>query len=99
MKHTYRFSLGCISVLLSAAAFGSHPLAGQVMEEIVVTAAYPEYLRMEEIVVTAPRLERRYSEEIVVTAPKPANVLVEDVTQVAGLTDQIAFVPQIDLSL
>jgi len=84
MKHTYRFSLGCISVLLSAAAFGSHPLAGQVMEEIVVTA---------------PRLERRYSEEIVVTAPKPANVLVEDVMEVAGLTDQIAFVPQIDLSL
>ena len=61
------------AALMLASLTGAHAdePADQVMEEIVVTAKYPDHLLMEEIVVTAPYPAHLIMEEILVSVSRP----------------------------
>ena len=70
MKIWMTLSFAALMLATLTAAHADEP-ADQVMEEIVVTAKYPEHLLMEEIVVTAPYPVHLIVEEILVSATRP----------------------------
>ena len=74
----------------AAAASAADP---QVTEELVVTAPFRAHPEMEEIVVTAKAPER-----IELAHVDPADILAKDFSKVPGLTDQIDFELDIELS-